>query len=319
MAGTPLGTLGRLRAGLTGIALAVPGVSALTTALSAVGGVVAGISAPVVATLAAIAAAGYTIWRYWDRLTAVFSGVGQAIGEALRPAIEALRPLLEPLSPILETVSTAFGAVRDAVSGAVEAITGLFSSGLFSREVLSEEEQSRIAENARALTARIIAGFAALPTRLFEVGQQAIQSLWDGMVERFTAFLEWVGGIPDRILGRIGNINLSGVFGGGGQPSEGSSSRLAARARGGPISRGATYLTGERGPELITASRSGYVHPSGQGPGGRPIEISVNAPITITGAGADPERIAAEVTRRLGEEVRQTFRGVFADTGMRIA
>jgi len=38
-----------------------------------------------------------------------------------------------------------------------------------------------------------------------------------------------------------------------------------ARASGGPVSSGSTYLVGEQGPELFTPSRSGSISPNGAG------------------------------------------------------
>lgn len=343
MAGQPLGALGRIGAGLRGIALAVPGVAALSSALTTIGGAIAAISAPVwgtfAAIVAAIAAAGFTIWRYWDRLTALFDGVATVMGDRLSPVIERFRPMLQALEPVANALLTPFRALRDAASSLFDFISGLFESDFFAREQLSEEEQAAIT----ARTEEIINTFLDLPGRLLEVGRQAIQGLWDGMVSRFEEFMAWVRGIPGRIAEAIGNIDLGSlIFGdapavniapmiapspdsvllraGGDADMQALEDYLdGTRARGGPISRGGRYLVGERGPELITASRSGYVHPTGQGGAGGPIEISVNAPISINGAGADPEQIAAEVARRFGEEVRQTFRGVFADTGMRFA
>lgn len=40
------------------------------------------------------------------------------------------------------------------------------------------------------------------------------------------------------------------------------------RANGGPVSGGKSYIVGERGPELFTASRSGYIHPNGSNDNG---------------------------------------------------
>lgn len=73
------------------------------------------------------------------------------------------------------------------------------------------------------------------------------------------------------------------------------------RALGGPISAGRAYLVGERGPEVVTPTRSGYVHPAGASSrmlgandnGGRP-------PVTFNIYGAtDPEETARIVDRRL--------------------
>jgi AcrR family transcriptional regulator len=351
MSGRPLGTIGRIRAGLTGIALAVPGVSALASGISAIGAAVATISAPIWGTFAAIAAAvaaaGFTIWKYWDRLTAIFEGVGNVIMDRLNPAIERFRPLLERLEPVVDTLLTPFRALRDAASSLFNFISGLFESDFFTREQLSEEERASIT----ARTEEIINTFLGLPGRLLEIGRQAIQGLLDGMVEKFGELIEWVRGIPGRIADAIGNIDLKSLLTGGqpdvvisptispdvvlpqrpgadvaGVPPMGDEERQeiedyldGTRAGGGPISRGGRYLVGEEGPELITANRNGYVHSTGQGPMGGSFEVSINAPITVNGGTSDPQQLAAEISRQMRDEVREAFRGVFADTGMRFA
>lgn len=341
MNGTPLGAIGRLRAGLTGITLAIPGVSALVTGITAIGTAIATISLPVwgaiAAIAAAVAAAGIAIWRYWDRLGAIFSGVGQAIGEALQPGLEWLGDKLSFMTPLVDAFGNAWGWVRDRLSG-----LGDLMSTVFTRETLSEEDVARISGRAREVTTNIINWFTGIPGRLAEgasemvdAGMALIQNLWDGAVAKFDEFLAWLRGIPGRIVEAIGNINLSDIirwpsppqwwtdlFGGGASindmqspPSE-FSGVDGTRARGGPITRGGRYLVGENGPELITANRNGYVNPAGSGPGGG-VSVSINAPITINGSNADPVALAAEVTRQIREKIGEAFRGVYADTGMR--
>ena len=92
----------------------------------------------------------------------------------------------------------------------------------------------------------------------------------------------------------------------------------ALRARGGPVSAGGSYIVGEEGPELITPSRSGYVHPSGTGFGSGGITVAPVFHFNNTRA-ADAELVAAEVRQALRREVRELFRGVYADTGLRFA
>lgn len=340
MAGQPLGTLGRLRAGLTGITLAIPGVGALSSGIAAIGAAVATISAPVWGTFAAIAAAvaasGLLIYRYWDRITAVLTGVGQAIGEALQPGLDWVSEKLSFLNPVVTAFGDAWQWVRDKVSGLGELL-----SGLFDRETLSEEEIANITARAREVTENIIGWFTRLPARigeasgdLVEAGRQLIQSLWDGAVEKFDEFVAWLTGIPGRIVEAIGNIDLSSIIRWPQPPQwwrdlfgDGSSMESfqedfgvdGQRAKGGPISRGGSYLVGENGPELITANRNGYVNPTGQGAMGGSLEVSINAPITVNGGVSDPQQLAAEISRQMRDEVREAFRGVFADTGMRFA
>ena len=61
-----------------------------------------------------------------------------------------------------------------------------------------------------------------------------------------------------------------------------------ARANGGPVGGGKTYLVGERGPELFTASRSGYItsndnmHGGGRAGGGQRIEIVDTTGLFVT-------------------------------------
>jgi hypothetical protein len=58
------------------------------------------------------------------------------------------------------------------------------------------------------------------------------------------------------------------------------------RAGGGPVSRGSTYLVGEKGPELFTPGQSGMITPNGAGGGG----LVVNATIDARGADAGVEQ-----------------------------
>jgi TP901 family phage tail tape measure protein len=217
MSGQPLGTLGRLRAGLTGIALAVPGVGALSSGIAAIGAAVATISTPVWGTFAvvaaAVAAAGIAIWRYWDRISAIFTGVGQAIGAALQPGLDWVGEKLSFLTPLVDGFGAAWGWVREKLSGLGELL-----SGLFTRETLSEEDIARITERAQEVTENIIGWFADMPARigeaasaLVEAGRGLIQSIWDGARERFGEFIDWVAGIPGRIIDAIGRIDLSSL------------------------------------------------------------------------------------------------------------
>ncbi len=62
--------------------------------------------------------------------------------------------------------------------------------------------------------------------------------------------------ITDQILNSFGFGGSAGGGSGGGSPD--------GMARGGPVERGTTYLVGEDGPELFTASNSGNIIPNYQ-------------------------------------------------------
>lgn len=287
MSGQSLGTLGTIGAGLRGIILAVPGVGLLSSAITGIGAAIATISAPVWGTFAvvaaAVAAAGITIYKYWDRITAVLSGVGQAIGTALQPAMQWLGDKLSFLNPLVNAFGGAWDWVKGKLSGITDALSGIGDtlSTLFTQETLSPAQVTQITDRARQVTEGIINWFKQLPGRILEMagqlveaGKQLIQSIWDGAVARFAEFIEWVKGIPGRIVEAIGNIDLSNIIewpsmpawmGGSGAvtAAENPAGEFAGvdgtRAGGGPVSRGGTYLVGEEGPELITPTANGFV------------------------------------------------------------
>jgi hypothetical protein len=116
-----------------------------------------------------------------------------------------------------------------------------------------------------------------------------------------------------------------------------------ANRSGGPITADGTYVVGEDGPELITPSRNGYVHPNPSTRassltgmlGGmadraqaqaaalvpRAVEIaniSIAPRLSFPGAqAADAETIARQVMARIERETAGMLRGVMADIGLK--
>lgn len=295
--------LQKFATGLRGIALAVPGIGALSSALSAIGAALATISAPVWATFAAIAAAvaaaGVTIWKYWDRITAIFRGVGRAIGEILSPAFEAIRPVLDWFAPLGDLIAAGWQKAKDVLTA-----VGEWFASFFQREVLSEEEKAQYEQ----------------------AGYDAIMALWDGMKQVMADLVAWV---KEKALALVQPFKdmkdwFTSTFSGEatGVTSDPMGTGFdGARASGGPITAGRTYLVGEQGPELVTPSKGGYVHPTGTGIGsGGGAGVTQNLSVTInTGAGrADAEDIVRRVVDAVSRETRALFNGVYADAGVRV-
>lgn len=101
-----------------------------------------------------------------------------------------------------------------------------------------------------------------------------------------------------------------------------------ARAKGGRVSQGGDYLVGEEGPEVITARRSGYVHPNdaleadGQRPARAPAKArevrigTVNITPSLSFPNAtmqDAQAIARRVMDLIERETAFALRGAFAD------
>lgn len=301
--GQTLSTFQKIATGARGMLFAVPGVAALGSAISAIGAAVATISAPVwgafAVVAAAVAAAGYMVWKYWDRITAVLSGVGQAIAEILAPAIEKVRPALDWLAPIGETISAAMGKAKDAIAAAGAAISEWLGS-FFQREILTDADK----EGAR------------------KAGYDFVMALWDGMKSIMDSVTGWVSDKASALLAPFSSLPgkiraaASWVTGGGGEAAPAGVD--GARAKGGPISAGRSYLVGEEGPEVVTPNKSGYVHPNGAAPAGGGTEVNFAPVFHFNGmTAADAAAIKREVIQALDRTARSMFSGVYADAGVR--
>lgn len=305
MNGARYGGIARLVDFLKGMALAVPGIGALSSALGAIGGVLAGISAPVWGTVAAvvagIAAAGFVVWKYWDRISATFSGVARRIGEELTPALSALQPVLGPIGDLAHGIGAGFAWAGEQV----QAFTGWIGQFL-GRETLTESQKANFEKSGYDFADRFI---------------NAIESRVMGLVN-------WFRDLPTRIAKAIGSIDigslihwpsppgwLSRLWGGGQAPQPAHPGVSGARAAGGAVVGGRTYLVGERGPELYTADSGGSITSNadlmkliGQGRGG-PVTIQAPmGPFHIYNM-ADVDA----VIQRIGDRLREEMAGIQAD------
>ncbi|WP_421998222.1 phage tail tape measure protein [Roseovarius confluentis] len=281
MDGVKITRLDRIKASIGSIAR-LTGLGAVATGFSAFAGAVATISAPVwgaiALAVAAIGAAGTAIYKNWDQISSIVSGVADAIGERLKPVLDKFKPILDKIKPLIEPVGKAFKVLGDGVKAAIEAVKSFFTGGIFDQNVLTDEEKARVQNSAKEITSRILDAIAELPGKLYDAGVDAIQSLWNGMSAKVDEMVDWVRDIPGLIMGAIGSIDLSGaVTTGSGRraadrpvgpgpvgendASSGSRGRLGRRALGGPIAAGIPYLVNENTPrsEVIVPSVSGAI------------------------------------------------------------
>jgi TP901 family phage tail tape measure protein len=310
--GQTLGVLSKLGIGLRAAVFAVPGVSALSGAIAAIGAAVATISAPIwgafALAAAAVAAAGVAIWKYWDRITAVLSGVGQALGEILAPAFEKIRPVLDWFAPLGDAIAAGWERAKGAI-----AAVGEWIGSVFSKEVLSEDDKA----NAK------------------QAGYDFIMSLWNGMKQVMADLLQWIKDKAAELLAplaglgnAIKSILPSSTVTAADNPA-GEFSGLEQRAGGGPIRRGTPYLVGEEGPELITPSANGFVHPASDtrrmlsgggrsvgGSGGSGVTVNLGGMTVNALPGQDAREIAETAVKLIEERIGAALRGVQADVGM---
>lgn len=231
--GTALAAVGTSAlAMLNPLKLAAGAVRVLGTALR-----VAFISTGVGAIIAGIAAAGVFIYENWNGLGEMFSTFGKSFMDALGPARPAVEGFASAVSTIWEKVSAIFGPLDE--SGESWRRWG-----------------ATLGEVAGGGVAALISGI-------------------DKIVGAIRSVVEWAKAGADALASFFGSSGDAPAAGPAAGPS-GTGNRLrqgpaaaaspaavdGARATGGPVGAGKSYLVGEEGPEIFKPRRSGHIIPN---------------------------------------------------------
>ncbi|MDH0615161.1 MULTISPECIES: phage tail tape measure protein [unclassified Agrobacterium] len=284
--------------GLGGAMVAV--VAVLKAAAAGIAGAVAAISAPVWTLVALLAAAGFAIWKYWDRVSSFVSGFA---GPFIDLFSSGLAKLGTALNDFIDMVGRAFGidpgkieAFKASIKSALD-FSGLIDaaktklqdfwntiSGFFSQEKLSNSAK---------------AGMNA-------AGRQLATDMLDGIKAGFEAIYQWFAGVPSRIRAAIGRIDVSDLITGWGpvkrwfgseeQPAQIEPYRPAAAGAAGP---GVTDADLQKTVKAV-------IHDT------RPPVVNLTQHIT---GGTDPKAIAREANYRMGAAISATKSGMFNDGG----
>ena len=308
------------------IAKVVPGLNLAGPALGAIGTALAGITLPAAAGIVAVAAAGFTIWKYWDRISSYVGGFASVMLNELQPALDTVRPILDWFSPLGEVIGNGWHLAKQALSG----IGGLIG-GLFTQEQLTDEQKAAFAQSGADLANSMI---------------QGVKDAWNGIYE-------WFGGVAQEILSAIGTIDLTGLFkipdlgamikgkmgefgirAGDTSTNANGSKRTARGPRalpghaGGGRFKSGLAMVGEQGPELVEFGGVGNVHTAGEtrdilsgasrgGTGSSNIaNITVN--MSVHGV-SDPEQITDRLMSVLQRKLRDMASGGQYDAEWSIA
>lgn len=283
--------------------------------------------------LAGIAAAGLFIYNNWEGLVAFFEGLGAGMVAALGPVMPAIQPIIDGGKAILDWVTGLLGPVDASAEdwrGWGEAVGAAVGGAVIA--VVNKGKE-------------IIDWFKALPGALGEavtsmtaLGGRIMQDIWNGIVAKFQEMLSWFATWPEQILAAIGRIDIGKAFvntfvpGGGGPitaPVQGFGGTTlypvgqapgidGARAAGGAIAGGKTYLVGEEGPELVTPGRNGYVHDAGAtaamlGRPGNSVSIQSVIGTLIVQAASDPQATAEQVLQIAERRLKDMLDSIHAD------
>lgn len=234
-------------------------------------------------------------------------GLGGAAGKlnAYQEAVKAVREGIQTLEQqafafgLSETAATRFNTAMDLLRAAEEAklpITGALIdqiNGLADAYALAEE-RTRLLQQQQQLAVDInntlASSFSSMFMGIIDGSKSAGQAIGDllkslGQLLINNAFMMLFGGGSG---GGIGGGIASFLFGG-------------ARADGGPVQAGMTYLVGERGPELFTAAQAGMITPNHALRSANANVASANdnrrgdINITINGSGLNEEQLARAI------------------------
>ncbi|MCX9105843.1 phage tail tape measure protein [Aeromonas veronii] len=100
-----------------------------------------GAVAAILAPLAALAVLGVTIIKFWEPISAFFSGLWQGIMTGLAPVFEAFKPfapLLDGISSGVKTLSGWFGDLLEPIKFSKETLEGFGSAGQIVGRILGE-------------------------------------------------------------------------------------------------------------------------------------------------------------------------------------
>lgn len=328
-----LAVLGPLGFMMTGVAASV---TMLGAALSLTGLGIAGLGRAMAGPFVAAAVGA--------RRQLLLLNVAASMGSVSRFSLLAgsFMAMLNPLNWLKKGFSGAGFALRGLLAGAgllaaiswpvvlgVTAIAGVigywqelkaFFSGFFSGidDAFASEGLGRplqaIADIARGLMSTLgnaidyvkqLFGFGGDDSSLkswFSAGEAAAR----GMAAAVKAILSPLIALKNLIsagVGKVGSL-ISG------EP------KVEARARGGNVRAGMPYLVGERGPELITPSRNGFVLPNhklGRGAaGGRSVTVGN---VTVNVNANSPVNNAKQFGQEVGRAVRNAVADKYSDGG----
>lgn len=232
-------------------------------------------------------------------ISASLSGTGAKIAASLGDVVPALQAKWTEITAFVSGLS--LGDLSSAGSAAMDTLTSGFKSGWDALRAWFDQ-----------LGADIKAALASI--NLYDAGVRIMNSLFEGVKAVGARIKGYIGGLWSGLKGAVG-------MGGGGAAAPAAPRAGGPRASGGPVLPDRAYLVGERGPEIFQPGQLGTIKPNQASAGAAgPAAMTVNVPVTLnyTGKG-DPNELIEMVRRVMRDEVREAFRGVLSDTGMRFA
>nr|WP_280952704.1 phage tail tape measure protein [Rhizobium subbaraonis] len=323
---------------LKAMALAVPGMATLSTALGVVGSALAAVSAPIWGAIAAgvvaVAAAGAVLYKYWDRVSSVFTGVGRAIVEQLSPAIDAVKGMFSRFKGFMREgvgdVAAYFGADIEAAKAAFDRLFDFsavreklsqFATWLgsfFTREVLSDDQKAQWEAYGHEAATRLIEAVKSVLSDFIGWAADFGGRIGDAISSRVTSSLDkvrrWFGASTPEVIPMQSTGDVAGDM----QRALDIAKELSALRR----ANSATLfgLSGDEAEKLAAVEQS-YRSALAALPEAAQADINAYISALAEGgdqAGAEADRIGREIVQKLNFTVMplvdtSSIKGALAD------
>ncbi|WP_019219092.1 phage tail tape measure protein [Bartonella florencae] len=180
---------------------------------SVVGAVFTPIGALIAAVVAVILAAGFTLWKYWDRFSSFINGFARGIAHAFGRAFEAVMRFFGADTSTITRWKNIIAAAFDLSSHWQKFKQGLSAVGRWFGNVWEGFKQSlsnfwswlgsffareKLSESAKA--------------GMEQAGEDLASWIVDGFMGTITGLMDFFKSLPSRIKGWIGSIDLSDLF-----------------------------------------------------------------------------------------------------------
>jgi hypothetical protein len=166
---------------------------------------ITGVSWPVLALVAAVAALGIVVWKYWQPIKAFVVGVGQGLRDALLPALSTLGIALAPLAPAWDAIAGALGvvwrwlaALFEPFQATSEQLTSAATQGATFGRVLG-----RVLAGVVTAVTSVVQAFIWLGTKIGEcIGWITVNwsSLTEVIKQPFATAFRWISEKIDGLL-----------------------------------------------------------------------------------------------------------------------
>ncbi|WP_375636585.1 phage tail tape measure protein, partial [Bartonella sp. MR90HLJMH] len=176
---------------------------------SVVGGIFTPIGAVVAAVVAVILAAGFALWKYWDRFSSFMKGFARGVTRAWGQAFEAVMRFFGAdtstitrwkniianafdLSQVWQKFKQELSAVGSWFGNVWEGVKQSFSN--FWQWLKSFFTQEKLSESAKA--------------GMEQAGEDLANSIVDGFMSSISQLMDYCKSLPSRIKGWIGSIDV---------------------------------------------------------------------------------------------------------------